>query len=117
MLDNLVQILVAVGGFTGLAAPIVVLVQRRKINAEADKIVAETDKTDVDRVAVISDTALDLMAAAKKTADEALGKVDDLTAEVNALRRHVARLERMLNDAGIRPPAFTWPRAHRNGAR
>lgn len=106
MLDSFVQVLVAVGGVTGLATPVVVLMQRRKIRAEADKV-------GVDAASVISDTALELMTAAKASADAANSKVDDLTGEVDALRRHVARLEHLLQDAGIDPPVFTWQRPRR----
>ena len=109
MVDDLVQALVAVGGLVGLSSPIVVLLQRRKINAEAKK-------TGVDAAAVISDTAIELLQAAKVTATEAKVDVEKLGGEVRALRRHVARLEELLARHGIEAPPFVWPGPSRNGS-
>lgn len=94
MLQTLAQVLGTLGGVTGLGTLVVVLAQRRFINAKAKK-------TGVDATAVLSETAIDLL-------NEVRRELDDYRGELAALKEHVVKLEVMIREKGGTPPTFQW---------
>lgn len=100
MWGNLIQILTGLGGLAGLAALAAALMQRRKIQAEAEKVGA-------DAAQVLTQTALGMLTLAKQESES-------VRAELAALRHHVGLLEGLMRGHNITPPPFVWPQ-HSNG--
>jgi len=71
IVKNIAEILLGIGGLSGLAAFVGQLMLRKKTNAEADKIVAETEKK------LPSDAANTLAEASGKIAHEYQGLLDE----------------------------------------
>lgn len=92
----------AIGGLGGIAAVAYIGVTRRKINAEARKLGVEADD-------VLSGRALEMYDRAMSEARDAKTEAQSCRAELRALHDHVDRLERIMRNADLDPPAFRWP--------
>lgn len=99
MLHTLAQALGALGGVAGLGGLLVVLAQRRLINAKAKR-------QGVDATAVLSETAIELL-------NEVRRELEITQSKVEALQEHVMKMEVLLREKGVTPPVFVWRPAHR----
>lgn len=90
------------GGLAGIAAFFNVVIQRKRINAEARKIGVDAD-------VVMSDQALKMYELARAEAQEAKQEARECRQRQIALEDHVDRLERIMRDAHLEPPPFQYP--------
>lgn len=110
-----VTVLAALGPASLVGTLVNAYVQRRKLRAE-------TTKTGIDAVAVLTETATELIAPLRQelalTRDDLSQTRQRLTEtqrEISALRTHLGVVEGLLRANGIPVPEFVWP--HSNGKR
>lgn len=108
MNDGFIQFLAVLGGLSFLSTPIVVLLQRRKIKAEASK-------TGADAAAVLTESAISVLNEVRTEAKGLRAELGEARAEIRALRRHLTKVESILRVAGLEVPEFAWPPS--NGTR
>lgn len=98
-------ILAAIGVLVG-SGGVGALINARRTN---HKITAEARKLGVEADDVLLGRALEMYEKALAAAERAEQRAEQLGREVRALHDHVDRLERIMRDADLDPPAFLWP--------
>jgi hypothetical protein len=109
-MNTLLAVLGALGPLTFIGTTINVLVQRRKIRAEAQRTTAQGEKFGADAARVLAETATDLLQPLR----------DELRAaheEITAMRHHLARVEALLREHGVPVPTFVYPSKNGNGVK
>lgn len=104
------QVGAALGGLTFVSGVITAFALWRKSKAEAKK-------TGADAASVLTDTALKAATSAIKNMEERAQKLGEQLEktqdELQAVRRHMGRLEMLLRERGVPVPDFVFP--PRNG--
>lgn len=90
------------GGLGGFVALFLVRSNRKKIDAEARLLGVKADD-------VLSGRALEMYDRAIKAAESADSRAARCNEKVDALERHVGKLEREMRAAGMTPEPFVWP--------
>lgn len=99
-MNHVVTILVVIGACSWIGTGIVAFANRKKVRGEAAKAGA-------DAAAVLTESALSVVADLR-------GELASAREEIRALRRHLGVVERLMREQGVSMPEFDWP-PHRNG--
>jgi hypothetical protein len=106
----------ALGGLSGIGSFLLWRSTQKKVNSEAEKLLSEGRKNDVEGDVVMTDKALIMYEAmviraqnAEKKADDADKKASLCLAGTYELIDHIYLLRRKMSDHGIEPPPFRFP--------
>jgi len=104
------------GGLSGIGSFLLWRSTQKKLDSEAEKLLSEGRKNDVEGDVVMTDKALAMYEAmviraqnAEKKADEADRKASLCLAGTYELIDHIYVLRRMMSDHRIEPPPFRFP--------
>lgn len=107
--------LLAAGGVAGVTGGVVAAVQsratRRKLNAESDKLGADTEHLLTQRANTVNAMALGLLEPMENRIRVLTTEVDRLRQQVNALTDRLILAQRLLDEHGISLPRWPDPSA------